>query len=67
MKLLASHHISPETLLPTSIIGGLLLGVFFGYTAGSALGNTGVGISLGALFGLISGVAVGFMLSKEED
>jgi len=59
MKVLAGHHISPETLLPVLI----LLGAVIGFLAGSALDNIGAGISIGVLVGLICGIASGVFLS----
>ena len=67
MKVLAGHHFSPETLLPISILACLLLGVVAGFIIGTTLNNIGAGISLGALFGLICGIAGGVFLSGRAE
>ena len=67
MKVLAGHHISPETLLPIVILAGLLLGVVIGFLVGTTLNNIGAGISLGVLIGLICGITGGVFLSGRAE
>ena len=57
MKTADQHHISAEVMLTSFVVAGLAVGLVVGFVLGTQIHNIGMGLSLGALAGLIIGVA----------
>jgi len=67
MKTAGQHHLSEEVMLTSFVVGGLAIGLGAGYLFGTQIDNIGMGLSLGALAGLIIGVIGGVFISDRRD